>query len=77
MQELAHISIELCLFPEEEVIAESQLHIFGDAAEEAYANVEDVPTHGLLKLEDGSLRQILCRLPFFFVTLMNRASKMS
>lgn len=43
MQELAHISIERCLFPEEEIIAESQLHIFGDAAEEAYANVEDVP----------------------------------
>ena len=39
MKELVHVSIERCLFPEEEGIVESQLHTFGDASEEAYAAV--------------------------------------
>ena len=39
VQELAHVSIERCLFPEEDDIVESQLHTFGDASEEAYAAV--------------------------------------
>ncbi|XP_045026268.1 uncharacterized protein LOC116917407 [Daphnia magna] len=39
VQELAHVSIERCLFPEEDDIVESQLHTFGDASEEAYATV--------------------------------------
>jgi hypothetical protein len=39
VQELAHVSIERCLFPKEDDIVESQLHTFGDASKEAYATV--------------------------------------
>jgi hypothetical protein len=39
MRELIHVSIERCLFPEETGIVNSQLHVFGDASEEAYAAV--------------------------------------
>ncbi len=39
MRELIHVSIERCLFPEETEIIHSQLHVFGDASEEAYAAV--------------------------------------
>jgi hypothetical protein len=39
MRELSHVSLERCLFPEETEIVNSQLHVFGDASEEAYAAV--------------------------------------
>lgn len=39
MRGLAHVSMERCLFPEKSEIQTSQLHVFGDASEEAYAAV--------------------------------------
>ena len=36
MRELIHVSIERCLFPEEIEIVNSQLHVFGDASEDAF-----------------------------------------
>ncbi|XP_045036711.1 uncharacterized protein LOC123477440 [Daphnia magna] len=39
VQKFAHVSIERCLFPEEDDIVKSQLHTFGNASEEAYATV--------------------------------------
>ncbi|XP_032784829.2 uncharacterized protein LOC116922564 [Daphnia magna] len=39
MRELANVSIARWLFPEQSEITSSQLHVFGDASEEAYAAV--------------------------------------
>ena len=39
IRELFYVFIERCLFPEEGEIIHSQLHVFGDASEEAYAAV--------------------------------------
>lgn len=39
MRELVYVSIERCLFPEETEITNSQLHVFCDASEDAYAAV--------------------------------------
>lgn len=37
MHELVHVSIDRCLFPDESEMANSQMHVFGDASKEAYA----------------------------------------
>lgn len=39
MRELAYVSIARCLFSEQSEINSFQLHVFGDASEEAYAAV--------------------------------------